>query len=627
MVLCCAVTAFAQTSGVPVEILRANTMSLQKVNDSVNLTILEGDVVLKQGNTIFKCNRCVKNDQANTFEAWGNVHINDSDTTDIYANHLRYLTNRQIAYLNGDVKLTDGHAVLTTPSAEYNMATNIATYSNGGKVVNQKTVITSRAANYYTDIKDVIFMRDVLVNDPAYKIVADSLLYNTDNQIARFITYTTIRDSANRTITTREGFYNLRTGDAEFGQRSMVNDNNKTTVIADSLTLTEEFAQAKGQAVVVDSVRGTIIIADLIYQNRITEAVLATRNPLMIIKQDNDSIYVTADTLFSAKLSDLYDNKPMPDTLAQAQAQTPVSPLMDSTLLQVDPRRLLNDSSLLTNAGQVLKDSTGLPIPAPAIRMADSAAVLMERKISDAAKKDSLLPKVPPGMATPSANRTDSSALTSSRRPIVTTPQREAARLTRDSAARDDSTNRYFEAFHNVKIFSDSVQAVSDSLFYSFRDSTFRLYKDPVVWGQNNNQITGDTLFLFTKNKQPYRFEAIRNAFMITHLELEAFNQIKSSRIDGFFTNGNLDSIRAKGSVQAIYYLQDEDSAYTGVNHVTQTDIIDAYIVDKQLKKVVLRGEPKGVVYPIRQKRPGEMQLEGFRWREAERPKTKYDLL
>ena len=260
----------AQTSGVPVEIISANTMSLQKVGDSTNLTILEGNVVMKQGNTIFKCNRCVKNDRANTFEAWGNVHINDSDTTNIYSNHLRYLTDRQIAYLDGDVRLTDGHTVLTAPSAEYNMNTNLATYKNGGKVVNRKTVITSRAANYHTDIKDVIFMKDVKVNDPAYNITTDSLLYNTGNQVARFITYTTIRDSANRKITTKEGFYNLKTGDAEFGQRSMVNDNNKSTVIADSLTLTEEFAQAKGNAVVVDSVRGTIIIADLIYQNRIS---------------------------------------------------------------------------------------------------------------------------------------------------------------------------------------------------------------------------------------------------------------------------------------------------------------------------------------------------------------------
>ncbi len=34
-----------------------------------------------------------------------------------------------------------------------------------------------------------------------------------------------------------------------------------------------------------------------------------------------------------------------------------------------------------------------------------------------------------------------------------------------DTANANDSTNRYFQAYHNVRIFSDSLQAVSDSLF------------------------------------------------------------------------------------------------------------------------------------------------------------------
>ena len=596
--------AGAQTSGVPVEIISANTMSLQKSGDSSNLTILEGNVVLRQGKTIFKCNRCIKNDQANTFEAWGNVHINDSDTTNIYSNHLRYLTDRQIAYLDGNVRLTDGHAVLTTPSAVYNMSNNMATYTNGGKVVNKNTVITSRAANYYTDIKDVIFMRDVRVNDPAYNIVTDSLLYNTDNQIARFITYTTIRDSANRTIVTREGFYNLRSGDAEFGQRSMVNDNNKTTVIADSLTLTEGFAQAKGQAVVVDSVRGTIIIADLIYQNRITEAVLATRNPLMIIKQDNDSIYITADTLFTAKLTDLYESMPVMDNVTgdslQQETEEPgqLPPNLPQNISAAN-----NDSTAVQPAVAQPAEVTPANLPRPGNRQRPPGLPVANNNVSS--KADSLL--------------SDSTA-------VIAAARQLSPKERRDSIARDDSTNRYFEAFHNVKIYTDSMQAVSDSLFYSFRDSTFRLYKDPVVWGQDNNQITGDTLLLHTKNKQPHWFEAINNAFMLSHLEREAFNQIKSTRIDGYFTNGNLDSVRAKGSAEAIYYLQDDDSAYTGINQ-SASDMIDAYLMNKQLKKVVLRGQPKGTIFPIRQKNPKEMQLQGFNWREAERPKTKYDLL
>lgn len=512
----------APPPGDTVYIIHSDKTTMQKTNDSTNLFILEGNVVLKQGKTIFKCDRCIKNDKANTFEAWGNVHINDSDTTNIYAGHLRYLTNRQIAYLDKDVRLTDGHVVLTTPSLDYDMTNNIATYKNSGKVVNKKTVITSKEAFYYTDLKDVFFKKNVVVKDPSYNIVADSLRYNTDKQIARFISQTTIKDSANRTIKTKEGFYNLRTGEAQFDQRTNIDDG-MTTLVADRIAMNNDIAQAEGNAIVVDTARGTTIIANLIYQRRSSEAVLATQKPLMIIKQDRDSIYVTADTLFSAKLTDLF----LPDNKSQ---------IVDTT------------------------------------HHSDSLKVKADTKVKD-----------------------------------------------------NDSTNRYFEAYRNVKIFSDSMQAVSDSLFYSFKDSVFRLYQDPVVWGKEN-QITGDTLYLFTQNKKPSRFQAFNNGFMVNLLEQQAYNQIKATRLEGFFTNGELDSVRAKGSAESIYYLQDEDSAYTGVNQ-SSSDIIDTYLKNKTLHKVVFRSQVQGTIFPMRQKSPAEMRLPNFRWLEDRRPKTKYDLM
>ncbi|MFV0605420.1 MAG: OstA-like protein [Niabella sp.] len=612
-----------QTSGVPVEIIHADKMTVGG-GDSSKLIILEGNVKLKQGATLFNCNKCIKNDEANTFEAWGNVHINDSDTTHVYSNHLRYLTDKELAYLDGNVKLTDGHTVLTAPSAEYNMSTNIATYKNGGKVVNKQTVITSRAANYYTDIKDVIFMRDVRVNDPGYKIVTDSLLYNTNSQVTRFIAHTVITDSANRKMITKDGYYNLKTGDAEFGQRSIVNDNNKSTIIADSLVLTEEFAQAKGNAVAVDSVRGTIIIADLIYQNRLTEAVLATQNPLMIIKQGEDSIYVTADTLFSAKLTDLYHPVVQKDTLLSS----------DST----KTNNIVVGDNILSNTS-LIEDSVMAKIPQPnIIHTALDSANVQSDSVKAVVNTDGLSVKkepqkqlVPPKIVAVENRKPITPAgenSTSKNNPLADSTRSALATIKpalKDSAAKNDSTNRYFEAFHNVRIFSDSMQAVSDSLFYSFKDSVFRLYQNPVAWGQDNNQMTGDTLLLHTKHKKPHWFEAIGNGFMISHIEKQAFNQIKSSRIDGYFTDGSLDSMRAKGSAEAIYFLQDDDSAYSGINKST-SDIIDAYLKNKRLNKVVLRGDAKGTIYPIQQKNPKEMQLQGFIWREAERPKTKYDL-
>ncbi len=51
---------------------------------------------------------------------------------------------------------------------------------------------------------------------------------------------------------------------------------------------------------------------------------------------------------------------------------------------------------------------------------------------------------------------------------------------------------------------------------------------------------------------------------MVNEVEPNVYNQIESTRIDGWFTDGNIDSVRAMAYAECIYYIQDEDSAYTG---------------------------------------------------------------
>ncbi|WP_300596965.1 OstA-like protein [Niabella sp.] len=633
--------------GTPIDIIHADSLSIKKENDSTTLTILVGNVVMKQGNTTFKCDRCVRNDRLRTFEAWGNVHINDSDTTNIYSGHLRYLTDKQIAYLDKDVKLTDGHATLTTPDMEYNMTTNIATYKNGGKVVNRRTVITSKEAFYYTDIKDVYFKKNVFVNDPGYKITTDSLLYNTENQVARFIAMTHIKDSTSASIDTREGYYNLKSGDAQFGQRPLINDGKGVTVEADKVSLDKGFAKAEGNAVVIDTIRKTTIIGNLIYQNRVTEAVLATLKPLMIIKQGEDSIFITGDTLFSAKLTDLYVVSPAlggdsiqikPDSLNGK----PLDSLGAQTALEISASKAAltgNDSTVVKSAAIAVADSiqaknrSGAEKALAKAREASAGPakqVTREKGIplpssTDPEHKAAVRDSIPGKALTDVPKALDKVVMKPGN--VATAPKEGAKALppSKSTAAANDSTNRYFEAFHNVRIYSDSLQAICDSLFYSFKDSTFRLYQDPVVWGQAS-QITGDTIMLHTRNKQINRFEAYKRGFMINHIEDQAYNQVKATRLDGYFTEGNMDSVRAKGSTECIYYVQDADSSYIGVNQ-TKSDILDAYFANKTLKKVVLRSDASGTLYPLKDKSPNEMRLPDFKWREAERPKTKYDLM
>ncbi len=506
-----------------VQILEAKRLQFLKTNDSTELQILVGNVRLKQENTLFYCDSCVINNSIHLFEAFGHVHINDADTTNAYSDYLRYLTDKRVAYLQKNVLLTDGKATLTTNNLEYDVDTKLGIYTSGGKLVNnKKSVLTSEEGYYYTDLKDIYFKKNVQLDDPAYKLKADSLLYNTQSEVARFIARTFIKDSSGRTITTSEGYYDTRNKKAEFGRRPIIQDGARRYT-GDIVTTNDSthISQLRGNAVVIDTAQETTIIAGQIFANNESETFLAFNKPLMIVKQDNDSIYITADTLFSAKLSDLYGTA---DTVRTDTIRT--------------------------------------------VRVVD--------------------------------------------------------------AKTKDSTDRYFQAFYHVRIFSDSVQAVCDSMFYSFRDSTFRLYKDPVVWSREN-QVTGDTILLLTKNRKADRLKVFENSLLVSKVQGDFFDQIKSLRMDGYLTDGSLDSMRARGFAECVYYVQNEDSSFTGVNQ-SSSDIIDVYFApdstgkDRGLERVVFRSAVKGTLWPMRSKTPEELRLKNFQWLDNRRPKTKYEL-
>jgi hypothetical protein len=189
---------------------------------------------------------------------------------------------------------------------------------------------------------------------------------------------------------------------------------------------------------------------------------------------------------------------------------------------------------------------------------------------------------------------------------------------------RQTDSIRLFHAFHHVRIFSDSLQGVCDSLSYSSRDSIFRFFKDPVLWA-NDSQVSGDTIYLFTKNKKADQIFVFENGFSVNRTPESYFNQIKGNRLNGYFKDGNIDYMRAKGNAESVYYLQDDDSAYIGMNYA-RADAITMYFVDKDLKKVTWVNGVEGTTYPFKQIPDDKKELRNFKWQESRRPKTKYEL-
>jgi hypothetical protein len=193
-----------------------------------------------------------------------------------------------------------------------------------------------------------------------------------------------------------------------------------------------------------------------------------------------------------------------------------------------------------------------------------------------------------------------------------------------DLLGRDSARNRFFEAFHHVRIFSDSLQSVCDSMFYASTDSVFRLYTKPIVWG-SNSQITGDTIYLYTKNKKADRMYSFENAFVINRLKDEFYNQVRGRTLNALFKDGEIDFVHTKGSAESVYYATDNENRLISVNKAS-SEVIDMYFVHKAANKVKFINDLKGTAYPVRQVSPDELRLRSFKWQEKLRPKTKFEL-
>ena len=581
------------TTGKKLEILEAKRYNFQKL-DSTDFVSLAGNVRIRQGKTLFYCDSAVLDQKQNIFEAFGNIHINDEDSVHTYSQYLKYYGREKDAILKNKVKLTDGKGVLTTNELHYNTITKVGTYVNGGKVVTGTTVLTSTEGIYYGETRDIYFKKKVVMVDPEFRVTTDTLLYNTFTEIARFTVPAVIKNKQ-RTITTSEGYYDLKNKKAVFGKRPFIDDKDYT-LTADDIAIDEAsgFGDALGNAVYKSKDTGStsIILANRLQSNNKTNALLATQKPVMIIRQGADSIYIAADTLYTAKLSDLRKSRYVPP------------------ILQLD---------METTTDSIVKvpvDSDEITTNAP-VKIAASARNTLGSIGNTQPQQKPFIDTIVP------AKPKDAIALGSIVKNDLTARPKTLFTLKKDTAKVDSSTNRFIEAYYNVRIFSDSLQAVGDSMFYSLEDSAFRLFKNPVVWAKEN-QITGDTIYLFTANKKPKRLYVFEDALAVNKSD-QFFNQVKGTTINGNFINGDINHIRAKGSAENIYYAIDEQENYIGVNRST-CDIIDMYFLNKKPKKIVFRNNLEGTTFPMKQVSHSTMRLRGFKWLEDIRPKTKADL-
>jgi lipopolysaccharide export system protein LptA len=182
---------------------------------------------------------------------------------------------------------------------------------------------------------------------------------------------------------------------------------------------------------------------------------------------------------------------------------------------------------------------------------------------------------------------------------------------------------RLMRAYKGCRIFSKDLQAKCDSLSYSFQDSVIRMYVDPVLWSEEN-QLTSDSVAIFTKNRKADRMELYNSAFVISKVDSVRYDQIKGRNLTGYFRENKLYKINIEGNGESIYHLIDKEKL-TGVTH-NKSSSIEIFVDKGKITDIIEHQNPDGKLDPPLLNPPDKMILPGFGWFDSIRPKKKSDI-
>ncbi|MDA3817408.1 MAG: organic solvent tolerance protein OstA [Prolixibacteraceae bacterium] len=177
--------------------------------------------------------------------------------------------------------------------------------------------------------------------------------------------------------------------------------------------------------------------------------------------------------------------------------------------------------------------------------------------------------------------------------------------------------------YHDVRFYRKDIQGLGDSLVYYTKDSTIQLFNDPVLWSMEN-QMTADFIEFKNNTTKPSEVYLTNNSFIIQEVDSSKHNQIKGKDMVGYIRDQQLYQIDVNGNGQSIYYPAD-DKELIGVNKAESSNIV-IYLSENRINRITFKGNPTGVMNPLMDVVPEDTMLEGFNWRQSDRPRNKHDI-
>lgn len=598
-----------------IRLIEAGSAQLQEI-DGVSYRKIVGPAArFLHNNTYLICDTALWNVNTNVIKALGNVQIIQENTF-LTSDKIDYIIEQDLAQFRGSlVELFDKEGnVLRTNYLDYNTKDSIATFYAGGAMRNTDgNLIESRNGEYRAADKTFSFRNNVQMFTDSVFIKSDKVDYNTVENKAYFGLGTTAWQQDNM----------LFANDGEFDR-----ENNLFNFRRDSYILTKEqelwadtlsyhrntgVANLYSNIQILDTVQSSYCFADeAVYNPEPMKITLSRRPSVAMYGVENgvrDTIFMAADTInyYSIRYCDIDSTE-----IARAAERKKLSDIDPLAKIEQEGAVRRRENENAANSpfinGPVDKEKlkaqggagAGKPAPKGAIPPSDPA--LQSVAASDSLKaatavKDSL----------------------SSIGAVADSLEMAAA-----AVGPDTTSVAFIDAWHNVKVFKNDIQALCDSMKYTGIDSIARLYVNPVIWNNVKHQFTADSIQIVLKDNVLNKANLISNAFIASQEDSVHFNQIKGAEMVAYFKDNDLYRYDALGGASMIFYLE-EDSLITMMNQ-KEGKIISARLKNREIQRIKYFENLSNNLLPTFGLPLDEQRLKGYNWRGEERPLSRFEV-
>jgi lipopolysaccharide export system protein LptA len=188
-------------------------------------------------------------------------------------------------------------STLTTDTLYFDRIKQQAYYRSGGTVVDTSSTLQSKIGRYYAETKKYQFLSDVVITNPKYKVNSKQLDFYSETGGAYLYGESTIIGETS-TVYCERGYYDTRADIGYFVKNSKI-DYDTQILYGDSLYFdrSKSFASATNNIRIIDTANNSIIRGHYAEVYRDKDSLFITKRAVAATLEDNDSIYVHADTL------------------------------------------------------------------------------------------------------------------------------------------------------------------------------------------------------------------------------------------------------------------------------------------------------------------------------------------